>query len=175
MWFGCYGLHPQFSHLPKSLFMLLFVFPFSSMVLSIHSFKNSPNKSVFISIPCSWVLQVQKLRTPLLRTERAVSKASLFTSRKVRTALHASPTARNSAFPVFKKKGNAYFVCLFYFKHQHFYGTVLQCNDARPHAARNTTQFLNYNNVQNSSLAFNVPRLKPKHTHLERAGEIVAE
>ena len=50
------------------------------------------------------------------------------------------------------------------------HGTVLQHNYVRPHAARNTSQFLG-NNVQISPQAFHVVRLKPKQTRLEQIGE----
>ena len=60
---------------------------------------------------------------------------------------------------------------MFYFAHQTLYGTVLQHDNGRSHAARHTTQFLANNNVQNSSLAFLVQRLTPKQTYLERVGE----
>ena len=56
-------------------------------------------------------------------------------------------------------------------KHWKLYGTVLQHN-ARPQAARKTTEFLANNNVQNSLLALYLPRLKPKHTQLEWVGEM---
>ena len=60
---------------------------------------------------------------------------------------------------------------LFYFEHQTLNGTVRPHDNARPHAARNTTQFLANNIVQSSPLVFLVPRLEPKQTHLERVGE----
>ena len=41
---------------------------------------------------------------------------------------------------------------LFYFEHQTLNGTVRPHDNARPYAARNTTQFLGNNNVQNSPL-----------------------
>ena len=56
---------------------------------------------------------------------------------------------------------------LLYIAHQTLYGTVLQHDNdnARPHAARETTQLLANNNVQNSPLAAMFPVLNPnKHT-----------
>ena len=49
--------------------------------------------------------------------------------------------------------------------HQALYGTVFQHDNARPHAARETTQLLTNNNVQNSPLASMSQVLNPnKHT-----------
>ena len=72
-----------------------------------------------------------------------------------------------------KKKEKHVFVLFLFlnFAHQTSYGTVLQHDKAGPHAAHTTTQFLANNNVQNSPLAFHVPRFKPKQTHLDRLGE----
>ena len=72
-----------------------------------------------------------------------------------------------------QKKKRIFLFFLFYFTHQ-MYGTVLQHDNARSHAARNTTQF-NDNNIQNSPLAFHVPRLRPKQAHLERVGQTLRQ
>ena len=52
---------------------------------------------------------------------------------------------------------------LFYFAHPTLYGTVLQHDSARPHAARYTTRFLTNSSIQNSPLAFQVARLRHKY------------
>ena len=60
---------------------------------------------------------------------------------------------------------------LFYFGHQTLHGTVLEHDDTRPHAARNTTQFLASNNVQILPWLSMSPDLNPStHTcnELER-------
>ena len=69
------------------------------------------------------------------------------------------------------KNGNFFFFFLFYFGHQTLHGTVLQNDNARPHAECNTTRLLANDNIQKSPSAFRVPRLKPKQTHLEWVGE----
>ena len=52
------------------------------------------------------------------------------------------------------KKRYVFFFKLLNFEHQTLYGTVLQHDNSRPHAARHISQFFANNNVQISPLAF---------------------
>ena len=64
---------------------------------------------------------------------------------------------------LFKNRNACFF--LFYFGQQTLYGTVLQHDNARPHAVCHTTQFLVNNNVQILPWPSTSPNLYPnKHT-----------